>query len=255
MAGILNALLQNESGGRNIANTTQGTSSGQAQGYFQITTGTWDEFGGRQYAPDPLHASYEQQAQIASKIPVKRWDESTVALMRGTGKPIDVNKTLGENLSANGENILQTTGATSTSSAPAYTTLTPPPAADAASAFAYLNNNNLYEEAEAATPPPQYSPLADTLASSVDNASPQRQGSEPIGYNDLLGVPEGGAGDTLPPSALASQPGPEGQAPPAINPSTDESLADLFKVKPVGQAAMLDPKTGRPLLNRFRALG
>jgi hypothetical protein len=100
---LLEALFGNESGGRNVANTTQGTSSGQAQGYFQITTGTWNDFGGTKYAPTPLQATYAQQAEIASKIPLKRWDESTVAKMRATNKPIDPNKTLGENLAANGE--------------------------------------------------------------------------------------------------------------------------------------------------------
>jgi hypothetical protein len=103
MPSLLQALIANESGGRNIPNTTQGTSSGQAQGYFQITTGTWDEFGGRKYARTPLEATPEQQADIASKIPLRRWDESTVARMRATGRPIDRNKTLGENLAMNGE--------------------------------------------------------------------------------------------------------------------------------------------------------
>jgi transglycosylase-like protein len=105
MATLLGALLRNESGGRNIPNVHQGTSSGQAQGYFQITTGTWDEFGGRKYAPTPLQATKEQQADIASKIPLKRWDPSTLAVMRATGKPIDPNRTLGENLAMHGENI------------------------------------------------------------------------------------------------------------------------------------------------------
>ncbi len=102
---LLSALLGNESGGRNIANTTQGTSSGQAQGYFQITTGTWNDFGGTRYASNPLGATYAEQADIASKIPLKRWDSSTLAAMRATGKPIDPNKTLGENLAMNGENF------------------------------------------------------------------------------------------------------------------------------------------------------
>jgi hypothetical protein len=103
MATLLGALLRNESGGRNVANTTQGTSSGQAQGYFQITTGTWNEFGGDKYAPNPMQASYAQQADIASKIPLSRWDSSTLNAMRGTGKPIDPHATLGENLSRQGE--------------------------------------------------------------------------------------------------------------------------------------------------------
>jgi hypothetical protein len=103
MTKLLGALLRNESGGRNIANTHEGTSSGQAQGYFQITTGTWKDFGGGKYASNPLGASYDQQAEIAAKIPLKRWDSSTLAAMRNTGLPIDPNRTLGENLAMHGE--------------------------------------------------------------------------------------------------------------------------------------------------------
>jgi hypothetical protein len=105
MTTLLQALLKNESGGRNIPNVHQGTSSGQAQGFFQITTGTWDDFGGRKYAPNPLQATYEQQAEIASKIPLKRWDKSTLAMMRATGIPINPSLTLGENLAAAGESF------------------------------------------------------------------------------------------------------------------------------------------------------
>jgi hypothetical protein len=102
---LLAALLANESGGRNIANTTQGTSSGQAQGYFQITTGTWNEFGGDKYAPTPMQASYAQQAAVASQIPLRRWDSSTIARMRSTGKQFDISKTFGEELARNGESF------------------------------------------------------------------------------------------------------------------------------------------------------
>lgn len=98
---LLDALLRNESGGRNIANTHEGTTSGQAQGHFQITTGTWKDFGGTKYAPTPLGATYEQQAEIASKIPLKRWDSSTINAMRATGLPVDPSRTLGENLGGN----------------------------------------------------------------------------------------------------------------------------------------------------------
>lgn len=98
---LLDALLRNESGGRNIANTHEGTTSGQAQGHFQITTGTWRDFGGTKYAPNPLGATYEQQAEIASKIPLKRWDTSTINAMRGTGLPVNPNLTLGQNLGGN----------------------------------------------------------------------------------------------------------------------------------------------------------
>jgi hypothetical protein len=105
-SSLLSALLANESGGgQNIANTHEGTSSGQAQGYFQITTGTWDEFGGQQYASNPLNATYAQQAAIASKIPLSRWDSSTVARMRATGFPVNPHETLGQNLASNGESF------------------------------------------------------------------------------------------------------------------------------------------------------
>ena len=60
-----------ERGGSNIANTRQGTSSGQAQGYNQITTGTWKEFGGLAYAPTPLQATQDQQNAIAEKKPLR----------------------------------------------------------------------------------------------------------------------------------------------------------------------------------------
>ena len=105
MTTLLQALLRNESGGRNVPNVHQGTSSGQAQGYFQITTGTWDEFGGRKYARNPLQATYEQQADIASRIPLRRWDPTTIARMRATGRGIDPRLTLGENLAMNGESF------------------------------------------------------------------------------------------------------------------------------------------------------
>ena len=105
MASLLQALLRNESGGRNVPNVHEGTSSGQAQGYFQITTGTWKDFGGEKYAPNPLKASYQQQADIASRIPLKRWDKSTLRAMQATGKPIDPSLTLGQNLAIHGENF------------------------------------------------------------------------------------------------------------------------------------------------------
>ena len=116
---LLGALLRNESGGKNVANTHQGTSSGQAQGYFQITTGTWDDFGGRKYASTPLGASYAQQAEIASKIPLKRWDTSTLNAMRGTGRAIDPNRTLGENLQMHQEDFASAPAASASTSAPA----------------------------------------------------------------------------------------------------------------------------------------
>jgi hypothetical protein len=109
-------MIQNESGGRNIPNVHQGTSSGQAQGYVQITTGTWRDFAPRagidlRKYPTPMKAAdgspvpWEVQSRVAGIIPLKRWDESTIAKMRATGKPIDPNRTLLENLTMNGESF------------------------------------------------------------------------------------------------------------------------------------------------------
>jgi hypothetical protein len=91
-----------EKGGSNIANVHQGTSSGQAQGYNQITTGTWKEFGGLAFAPTPLEATKEQQDAVAAKIPLKRWDPKTLAYLQQKGFKIDPGKTLGENIALNG---------------------------------------------------------------------------------------------------------------------------------------------------------
>lgn len=109
---FLTALQRYESGGRNIPNTTQGTSSGQAQGYNQITTGTWNEFGGTAYAPDPLHATLDQQNAIAAKIPMGRWDPKTLAYLQGQGFKIDPKQTLGENIAMNGGGAPPTPGTT-----------------------------------------------------------------------------------------------------------------------------------------------
>lgn len=107
---VLNAMFQAESGGRNIVNKDQTTSSGQAQGFVQITTGTWADFApsvGVDMAkyPEPKSAPYDVQMQVASVIPLKRWAQSTIDAMRATGAKIDVNKTLGENLAMNGESF------------------------------------------------------------------------------------------------------------------------------------------------------
>ena len=87
---------------RTSPTSIRGTSSGQAQGFNQITTGTWSEFGGTKYASDALHATKEQQDEIASAIPLKRWAPETLDYLRQQGFKLDPNKTLGENIAANG---------------------------------------------------------------------------------------------------------------------------------------------------------
>jgi hypothetical protein len=98
---FLTELQSYESGGRNIPNTTQGTSSGQAQGYNQITTGTWKEFGGTAYAPTPLQATQAEQNAIAAKIPLARWAPETLAYLRNKGFSLNPHATLADNIASN----------------------------------------------------------------------------------------------------------------------------------------------------------
>jgi hypothetical protein len=247
---LLQALLANESGGRNIPNVHQGTSSGQAQGYFQITTGTWNDFGGTKYAPTPLQATYAQQAEIAGKIPLKRWDESTVAKMRATGKPIDPNKTLAENLAANGEGFGSDPGGAPRTSGPVeaasggfgneaakdvpqLTTPPPPAVATAEPTPAEVTGDALGDIAAASYNP--FGSLGATLASAVGKDRNQLQSSPmsaplqaaPVARN--IEVP-------LPPVA------------PDASPPMD--LASLFKVAAVGKIPQVDSVTGRPVMRR-----
>ncbi len=104
-SGFLEALQHFESGGSNIPNVHQTTSSGQAQGFDQITTGTWKEFGGTKYAPDALHATKEQQDEIAASIPLKRWAPETLDYLKSQGFKLDPSKTLGENIAMNGGTV------------------------------------------------------------------------------------------------------------------------------------------------------
>lgn len=104
-SGFLEALQHFESGGKNVPNVHQGTSSGQAQGFNQITTGTWRDFGGLKFAPDALHATKEQQDAIASTIPLKRWAPETLNYLKSQGFKLDPDKTLGENVAMNGGTV------------------------------------------------------------------------------------------------------------------------------------------------------
>lgn len=90
-----------ERGGSNIPNTHEGTSSGQAQGYNQITTGTWNEFGGNKYAPNAMKATQDQQNEIAMGIPMHRWDPKTLNYLVKQGFTVDPNRTLGDNMALN----------------------------------------------------------------------------------------------------------------------------------------------------------
>ena len=66
-------LITRESGGRNIGQQITDANGGPgspnaAQGYFQITPDTWRANGGEEFAPNPMAATPEQQAQVAARI-------------------------------------------------------------------------------------------------------------------------------------------------------------------------------------------
>lgn len=101
----LDIILNAESGNRNINNTTQGTSSGQAQGYAQITAGTWTDFAPKagvdlKKYPTPDSAPREVQLAVANTIPLNRWASSTVNAVLAKYPGLDTSKTLGEIQSA-----------------------------------------------------------------------------------------------------------------------------------------------------------
>jgi len=101
----LDIVLNAESGDRNINNTHQTTSSGQAQGNLQITTGTWNDFAPKagidlkQY-PTPESAPRDVQIKVGNTIPLNRWASSTVNAVLAKYPGIDTSKPLGEIQSA-----------------------------------------------------------------------------------------------------------------------------------------------------------
>ena len=96
----MDIVLNAESGDRNIPNVHQTTSSGQAQGNAQITTGTWTDFAPKagvdlkQY-PTPMDAPRDVQIKVASQIPLNRWAPSTVNAVLAKYPGIDTSQPLG----------------------------------------------------------------------------------------------------------------------------------------------------------------
>jgi Transglycosylase-like domain len=110
---IFDTIAQAESSNRNVGGPT--TSSGQAQGYYQITTGTWQDFAPRagvslaQY-PTALDAPADVQTQVASVIPLSRWAPSTQQAVFAQYGAVDPTQTLGVINAQNGGGTLATTG-------------------------------------------------------------------------------------------------------------------------------------------------
>lgn len=227
---LLNDLIKFESGGRNITNVDATTSSGRARGFLQITDGTWRDAGRKfgvdfaQY-PTAQSAPLELQLKVAESLPLKRWDPITLRKLTAAGHTFDVNKTLGENIAAQG-------GARSLS--PETANLGPAPAGVTYGKDTTAGGPFAGATAQASTgtaPADGMSAFADSLAS-------------------LFGGGQGGGGTSDPntplppvqPTDLGLQPGAAG-APPApigdtqaqmISPS---SLANVFDQVPIGKAA------------------
>ena len=123
---FLSTLIGAESSNQNVAGPM--TSSGQAQGYYQITTGTWTQFAPAagvdlsQY-PTPLSAPQAVQTQVAGTIPLGRWDPRTLNALTAAGYTYDPNATLAANAAAAGEAMPGFGGtSTTTGASPSATT-------------------------------------------------------------------------------------------------------------------------------------
>lgn len=111
--GIISTILGVESGGRNVTqslgtadiNNNFGAGGGDpAQGAFQITNGTWAQFGGLATGYTSANqAPYAVQLAIAQNIPIARWGPDTQAALASQGYTFTKGETLGQALNNNGE--------------------------------------------------------------------------------------------------------------------------------------------------------
>jgi hypothetical protein len=114
---ILSTIMGVESsGGHNVTQGNIGDINNRtgdlAQGYFQITGGTWAQFGGLNTGYTQANqAPYATQLQIAQNIPVSRWGPDTQAALQAAGYSPQRGQTLGQLMAANGENGTETVAA------------------------------------------------------------------------------------------------------------------------------------------------
>lgn len=268
MAGLLHALLQNETGGRNVLQGNIGDINNQtgdlAKGYFQITDATWRDFGGLDTGYSrAIDAPYDVQAKVAANIPLKRWGPTTIAAMQATGKPIDTNRTLGENLAANNESFIDAT--------PDTTTTTP-------SVLTGKKGEEIWTQPKRAArhpPNPQVgtggyvapgaptmgTTPADALATAADIATLQETNPWSSLASGLAssvstkGGLAGGVAETPMPAVpdFASAQAPVAQVAAPLGGEMVPQLSDLFQVDPrqFGQAAMLNvDAAGNPIRRR-----
>lgn len=105
---ILSTIMRVESGGRNVpqslgtrdVNNNYGRGGGDpAQGFYQITGGTWRDFGGgKTEFKSAIDAPYPVQLQIAQNIPVARWGPATQEALKSAGYEPQPGETLGQML-------------------------------------------------------------------------------------------------------------------------------------------------------------
>jgi len=105
---ILSTIMRVESGGKNVPqslstadiNNNYGQGGGDpAQGFYQITGGTWNAFGGDKTGhKSALDAPYATQLQVAQNIPVERWGPATQQALKGAGYEPKPGETLGQML-------------------------------------------------------------------------------------------------------------------------------------------------------------
>jgi hypothetical protein len=121
---ILGTILRVESGGQNKIQGDIGDQNNRsgdlAKGYFQITDGTWRDFGGLDTGhPSAITAPYATQLKVASAIPIGRWGPATQHALAAAGYTYDPKQTLGEVLASYKEDPGATNPASISGSTPA----------------------------------------------------------------------------------------------------------------------------------------
>lgn len=114
---ILSTIMGVESGGG--YNVTQGNigdvnnrTGDLAQGYYQITGGTWRDFGGASTGYSSAKAApYGTQLDVAQNIPVNRWGPRTQQELRAAGYQPRQGETLGAMMARYGESPAATRAA------------------------------------------------------------------------------------------------------------------------------------------------
>jgi hypothetical protein len=101
-ASILATIMRTESGGKNIPQNIDDINMRRgdpAQGFYQITGGTWREHGGDATGhKSALDAPYVTQLQIAQNIPIERWGPATQEALKSAGYEPKPGETLGQML-------------------------------------------------------------------------------------------------------------------------------------------------------------